>query len=139
ALTTKWVAAAALTAIALLVPVMLGVTVSVAVIVWLPAVFNVALNVPVPFVSVESAGSVAAPSVPVKWTVPAYPVERLLNGSSAVTVKLNALPAIVDPGAVTLKCVAAAGRTTNGILVPVILGFRSAVAVTVWFPAVLRI
>ena len=61
------------------VPVIDDVTVSVAVIVWFPAVFNVAENVPTPLVSVESAGNVAKPSLLVKCTVPAYPVEVLLN------------------------------------------------------------
>ena len=53
-----------------LIPVMLPEALSVAVIVWLPAVFNVAPKLPVPFVSVLLAGRVAAPSVLVKWTVP---------------------------------------------------------------------
>ena len=52
------------------VPVMVAFTVSVALMVLLPTVFNVALNVPVPFVSVESTGKVALPSVLVKCTVP---------------------------------------------------------------------
>ena len=43
-----------------------GITVSVAVIVWLPAVFSVALNVPVPLVSVLVAGRRAWPSLLVK-------------------------------------------------------------------------
>ena len=46
------------------------VTVSVAVRVWLPTVFSVAANVPVPLVRVVSAGSMAAASVLVKWMVP---------------------------------------------------------------------
>ncbi len=45
--------------------------VSAAVSVWLPAVFSVALNVPVPPVNVALAGSTAAGSLLVKWTVPA--------------------------------------------------------------------
>ena len=52
------------------VPVIEAVTVSVAVIVWLPTVFNVAEKVPVPLVSVEFAGSTAWASVLVKCTVP---------------------------------------------------------------------
>jgi len=64
------IAAAALTVIVLLVPVMLVVTVSVAVIVWLPAVLSVALKVPVPLVSVLLAGRLALPSLLVKCTVP---------------------------------------------------------------------
>jgi len=54
-----------------LVPVMLPVTVSAAVIVRLPAVFRVATKEPVPLVRVASAGRVALPSVLVKCTVPA--------------------------------------------------------------------
>jgi hypothetical protein len=66
ALTEKCVAAAALTAMLLLVPVMLLVKVSVAVIVWLPAVSSVALKVPVPLVRALLAGSVALPSLHVE-------------------------------------------------------------------------
>jgi hypothetical protein len=47
-------------------------TVSVAVSVCAPAVFSTTpVKVPVPFVSVESAGSVCWPSLVVKWSVPA--------------------------------------------------------------------
>ena len=53
------------------VPVIEDVTVSVAVTVWLPAVFRVALNVPVPPASVAFAGNTATPSLDVKCTVPA--------------------------------------------------------------------
>jgi hypothetical protein len=71
--TLKCVAAAALTTMLLLVPVIDDATVSVTVIVWVPAVTSVAENVPTPFVNVESAGNtVPAPaSVVVKCTVPA--------------------------------------------------------------------
>lgn len=61
----------AATLMALLVPVMEAVRVSVAVRVREPTVVSVALKVPTPLVSVELAGSVAAPSVLVKCTVPA--------------------------------------------------------------------
>jgi hypothetical protein len=47
-------------------PVIVAVTVSVAVIICAPAVFSVTANVPVPLVSVESAGSTACASVLVK-------------------------------------------------------------------------
>ncbi len=47
------------------------VTVSVAVIDWVPAVSSVAEKVPVPLVRVALAGSVAWASLLVKWTVPA--------------------------------------------------------------------
>ncbi|MBU6423692.1 MAG: hypothetical protein KGQ88_06635 [Chloroflexi bacterium] len=53
------------------VPVIVLVTVSVAVRVSDPAVTNVTGNVPTPFVSVASAGSVALASLLVKCTVPA--------------------------------------------------------------------
>lgn len=52
------------------VPVMEAVTVSVAVMLWLPLVLSVTEKVPTPFVSVEFAGSKAWPSVLVKPTVP---------------------------------------------------------------------
>ena len=68
--TVKCVAAAGLTVIVFEVPVIEPVTVSVAVMVRAPAVLSVAENVPTPFVNVESAGNVAAPSVLVKCTVP---------------------------------------------------------------------
>ncbi len=48
------------------VPVRLTVTVSVVVIVWLPTVISVAENVPVPLISVLSAGNTAPGSVLVK-------------------------------------------------------------------------
>jgi hypothetical protein len=56
--------------IALEVPEIVAVAVSVAVMVWPPRVFSVAEKVPVPFASVELAGSTAWPSVLVKCTVP---------------------------------------------------------------------
>jgi hypothetical protein len=59
-----------LTEMALEVPVIEAFAMSVAVMVRLPAVFKVALNLPVPFASVEFAGSAAAVSVLVKRTVP---------------------------------------------------------------------
>jgi len=52
------------------VPVIEAVTVSVAVMVWLPPVFSVAEKVAVPFVSAEFAGSTAWPSLLVKCAVP---------------------------------------------------------------------
>ena len=64
--TEKWVAAAALTLIVFDVPVIEDDTVSVPVMVWLPAVFSVAENVPTPLVKVAFAGNTAAPSLLVK-------------------------------------------------------------------------
>ena len=69
-LTVKWVAGPGATASGLEVPVMPALTVSVAVMVWQPAVSSVSLKVPTPLVSVVSAGNTAMPSVEVKWTVP---------------------------------------------------------------------
>jgi hypothetical protein len=56
--------------IALLVPLMLGLLVSVAVSNWVPAVSRVTLNTPTPAEIVVLAGNVAAASLDVKWTVP---------------------------------------------------------------------
>ena len=66
----KCVATAVVTVMAPLVPVIDGVTVSVPVIVCVPAVASVALKVPTPFVKVASAGSDAPGSELVKWTIP---------------------------------------------------------------------
>ena len=55
----------------MLVPAIELLTVSVAVMLWFPAVFRVALKLPTPLLSVEFAGKLAAPSVLVKRTVPA--------------------------------------------------------------------
>jgi hypothetical protein len=52
------------------VPVIDAVTVSVAVIVWLPVVFRVAEKDPAPFARVELGGSRAWPSELVKCTIP---------------------------------------------------------------------
>jgi hypothetical protein len=64
--TAKWAAAAGETATESLVPVIGEPLVSVAVIVRFPAVFKMALNVPVPLDSVLFAGNVALPSLLVK-------------------------------------------------------------------------
>ena len=56
--------------IAPLVPVVELLFVSVPVIVWLPAVFNVALNVRLPLFKVLSAGKIAFGSVLLKWSIP---------------------------------------------------------------------
>jgi hypothetical protein len=64
-------AGAPLTLIGPEVPVIEAVTVSVAVIVRLPTVFSVAEKVPTPLTRVLLGGSTAAPSLEVKWTVPA--------------------------------------------------------------------
>ncbi len=69
-LTTRCVAAPPFTVSVFEVPVIAPCAVSVAVMVWLPAVSSVSLKVPTPLVSVVSAGNTAMPSVEVKWTVP---------------------------------------------------------------------
>ena len=82
-------------------PVIDGVTVSVAVNVLLPpaTVLNVALELPVPDVSVEFDGSTAWASLDAeKPTVPAWPVAVLPNASNAVTVNEWLTPATVDGG-----------------------------------------
>jgi hypothetical protein len=76
-------------------------------------VLSVAEKVPTPFVSVEFAGKTAAPSLLVKCTVPVYPVAVVFVAVSAVTVKLNAVPAVAVVGAVTEKCVAAPPPVVN--------------------------
>jgi hypothetical protein len=58
------------TVIALEIPVTLLVAVSLTESVWAPDVANTALKVPTPAESVPSAGSLALPSVDVKWTSP---------------------------------------------------------------------
>jgi hypothetical protein len=68
-----------------------------------------------PFVSVESAGKTAAPSLLVKCTVPVYPVAVAFDASKAVTVTLKDVPAVAVAGAETVKCVAGPAElfTTN--------------------------
>src|SRR5438105_4904851 len=115
---------------ALLVPVIDAATVSVAVMVWLPAVSRVADKVPTPLVRVELAGRTAAPSVDVKWTAPAYPVAVALVAVRAVTVKPKALPAVADGGAETEKWVAGAVTVTGGVT-PHRVGLATSVTSTV--------
>jgi hypothetical protein len=85
--------------------------------VWLPTVSSVAKRLPVPFMSVESAGNAASVSVLVKCRVPEYVLTVVFEASSAVTVKLKAVPALTLAGAVTEKCVAA-GVGGGGLGVP---------------------
>lgn len=144
ALTTSAVAGPAETVIFPDTPAIELVTVSVAVMVRVPAVFNVALNVPVPFVSAELAGSTACASVLLNLTAPAYPVATLPKLSFAVTVKLNAVPAVADAGALTVRLAAGPAFTVNKLLgtppmplpcpVPtaVIVKFPVFVIVTLW-------
>ena len=84
-------AAAGPTGIAPEVPV--SESAPVAVTVCGPAVFSVIEPVPVPLVIVVLAGNTAWASELVKMTVPEYVVTGPLLASSAVTVKLTAVPA----------------------------------------------
>src|SRR5579862_2595900 len=90
------------------VPVRAEFALSVAVIVWFPAVNSVAVNAPVPLLSVTSSlANEAAVSELVKWIVSPKPEITLLSRLSAVTVKLTAPPAVTLVGAETAKCTAA--------------------------------
>jgi hypothetical protein len=139
AVTVKCVAVPADTVMLGDVPAIVEVTVSVVVTVWDPLVLSVTLKEPVPAVSVAFAGSTAAPSVEVKWTVPAYDVAVLLKASSAVTPAVSAVPEIAAEGALTLKWVATAAATTEDPEVPVMDALTVSVAVTLWVPAVLKV
>ena len=97
----------------------------------MPPLLSVAANVPAPFVNVELAGSTGRASLLVKWTVPVYPTAVVLNGSSAVTVKVNAEPAVAVAGAATVKCEAAAAFTVMLFDVPEIDAVIVSVAVIV--------
>jgi hypothetical protein len=134
AVTANLVAAAGFTVIEPDMPVMEDVVVSVAVMVWLGAVFSVAENVPTPLVKVESAGNTAKPSPLVKCTVPAYAGVVLLKRSTAVTVKLNAAPAVAVDGAETTNIEVGPGSAVMTLLVPVIEEVTESVAVTVNIP-----
>ena len=71
ALTKNSLKTGTLTPMGPLVAAMLDVAVSVAVKVWVPRVLNVAVNVPVPLVSVALLiGKATEPSVLEKWTAP---------------------------------------------------------------------
>src|SRR5262249_49120672 len=138
-LTVKWFAAAAETASAADAPVMLAVAGSAAGVGRLPAVSNVALKVPTPLANVAFAGRIAEPSLLVKCTVPAYPVTVAFEASRAVTLKLNAAPAVAAAGALTVKCVAVVLETAIVAEVPVIDDVTVSVAVIVWLPAVFSV
>ncbi len=137
--TANRAAAPGATAISPLAPVIEDVTVSVAVTVLLPVVLRVTEKVPVPLVSVLLAGKTAELSEEVKWTVPAYPVAVLLLASRAVTVMLNAEPAVAELGAETTNRAAGPGATAISPLVPVMFDAAVSVAVTVRLPAVLKV
>src|SRR5438874_1123947 len=109
----------------LLVPVTVP---EVAVIVWGPVAFSVALKVPAPLLSVVSPGRVPA-EVEVKWTVPPNAGVVLLNWSWAVTVKLKAKVAATMGGATTRKWSVAAGLTLNAAEVAPVSPVEAAVRV----------
>jgi len=116
AVTTNAVADPAETVIFPEMPAIEPFTVSVPVMVETPAVFNVALNVPVPFVNAELGGSTACASVLLNFTVSANPVATLPKLSFAVTVKLNAVPAVADAGALMVRLAAGPAFTVNKLL-----------------------
>jgi hypothetical protein len=120
-------------------PVIVLVTVSVAVMVCVPAASSVAEKVPVPLGSAEGNGRVAAPSLLVKSTVPEYPGLVFPSASSAVTVNVNEDPAVAVAGAETLKRAAGPGPTVIEPDVPVIDEVTVSVAVIVCDPAVFRV
>ena len=70
----------------------------------MPAVTNTAVKIPVPLTKAPLPGTTPSATAKVsedlKPTVPFKPVAVLLNWSSAVTVKLTALPALALLGAV---------------------------------------
>src|SRR5438874_8162163 len=127
------------TAIGPLVPVMLLETESLAVMVLFPEVSSVTLNVPLPLDNVELAGNIACASLLLNCTVPEYPVARLLNASSAVTVILKALPAIAAAGPLTTNRDAAAAPTVIALLLPVIELLTVSVPLMFRLPAVFRV
>ena len=92
-------AAAGPTEIALETPV--SESAPVAVTVWLPAVFSVIDPLPVPPVIVALAGNTAWASELVKCTVPEYVATGLFFSSSAVTVMVKAVPAVMGTADVT--------------------------------------
>ena len=93
-------------------------------------------KVPVPFVSVASAGSTTPEdeSLLAKWTVPAYEVTGWPWPSWAVTVIANACPAVAPTGLVTLRLTAVDAPTLTES-VPVMLAFAVSVAEIVCEPA----
>ena len=76
---------------------MVGLVTSEAVIVRLPAVFNVTPNVPLPFASVAFAGKVAFGSVALIVTV-SFVLTTFQKVSTALTVTLKAVPAVCAVG-----------------------------------------
>jgi hypothetical protein len=95
---------------AALVPVIDAVTVSVAVIVWLPAVLSVTENVPMPLVSVLLAGRIAAPSAG-EMHGSRVAGRGIVECAECRTVIENATPVAAVAGAPTLKWLAAAAET----------------------------
>lgn len=93
-------------------PVRVAFFVSVTVIVFVPPLFSVTLKLLVPWsvaMKVKFGGSPASGSLLVKRTVPRCATE-FFSPSSALTVRVKGVPALiragaVSAGAVTLKCV----------------------------------
>ena len=112
---------------------------SVAVTVRLPRVRSVALKLPTPLVSLAFELRDAEGSVDVRCTVPPYVVTVFWKASFAVTATKNESPTADEVGAVTSKCVVAAGATVTVAVVPEIPEFAVSVAVIVCAPAVFSV
>jgi len=96
------------------VPVIKEVAVSVAVTVWLPAVFKVTLKLPAPLVSIASAGKVAAASLEVSATVGVALVITFQFASTALTVTVKTVPAVCAAGVPVLPVVVPGAAVSPG-------------------------
>ena len=111
-------------------------TVSLAVMVCVPAWISVAVKVPTPADSVElgTGRNVAPASVLVKCTVPVYPLAVLPNRSSATTLTEKFCPAVALLGTANTNVEALAALTTIGLLVPLIVELAESVALILSVP-----
>src|SRR5207248_226627 len=124
--------------------------------VWLPAVLNVTLKLCVPALSAALAGKMALASEEAMPTVSVMLVTRFQLASTALTVTLNAAPAVcavsapvlpvalpgeaVSPGARICNLVNAPTFTVmGGLVLAVLVPSVMSVAVTVRLPAVLSV
>ena len=108
-----------------------------------PALASVTEKVPWPLVSVESGGSTtpAVVSVLLKWTVPLYELTGLPGPSSAVTVTVNAWPAVALAGAVSLRSWRTPGAPNRKPFrrLVVVCWIRASVGMLVRVPALLKL
>ena len=87
---------------------------SLAVTVRLPAVFNVTVNVFVPFTSAAFGGSTALVSEEVIPTVSVTVFARLLPASTALTVTVKAVPAVCGVGVPLLPVAVPGAKVSPG-------------------------